>query len=227
MELRDCLINSDIDVLAVQESKLQNTGKTPFIEGYATIRKDRNNIIGVGLLLFIRTFIVFEKLYSFEKNGIEILSIRLKATKSTWLKLYNVYFPSTPTQYASFDTSLLKPGLSSFILGNLNGHSHMWDYSQLQDQRGDEILEWILNNNLHILNDGSATRTSRITDNDSTPGISLCGSNWSAKTSWRLVEPLGSSDHLPIIIQRAKMCEPKSAVEIASVKRSIKTTRSG
>ena len=33
----------------------------------------------------------------------------------------------------------------------------------------DEILDWILNNDLHILNNGSATQTSRITGNDSTP----------------------------------------------------------
>ena len=34
---------------------------------------------------------------------------------------------------------------------------------------GDEILDWILSNNLHVLNDGSARQTSRITGNDSTP----------------------------------------------------------
>ena len=28
-----------------------------------------------------------------------------------------------------------------------------------------------------------------------------CGSNWSAKTSWSLAEPIGSSDHLPILIE--------------------------
>ena len=33
LELRDCLLNSDIDILAVQESKLQKTDKTPSIEG--------------------------------------------------------------------------------------------------------------------------------------------------------------------------------------------------
>ena len=55
--------------------------------------------------------------------------------------------------------------------------------------------------------DGSATRTSRIIGNDSTLDISLCGSNWSAKTSWRLAEPLGNSDHLPIIIElNHKIC---------------------
>ena len=40
IELPEGLLHSDIDVLAVQESKLQKTDKTPSIEGYATIRKD-------------------------------------------------------------------------------------------------------------------------------------------------------------------------------------------
>ena len=207
MELRDLLINSDINILAVQESKLRKTDKTPFIEGYTTIRKNRHNILAVGLLIFIRTNIMFEKLHSVEKAGMEILSIRLKATKSTWLELYNVYLPNTSTQHTSFNSSLIKPDPSSLILGDLNGHSQMWDSSQPRDQRGDEILDWTLDNDLHILNDSSATRTSRITGNDSTPDISLCGSNWSAKTSWRLAEPIGSSNHLPIIIEvNHKIC---------------------
>ena len=160
LELRDHLLNSDIDVLAVQESKLRKTDKTPSIEGYATIRKDRNNILGGGLLLFIRTDIVFKKLHSFEEAGMEILSVQIKATKSSWLDLYNVYPPNTATQHTSFDPSLIKLGPSSLFLGDRNGHSEMWDPIQPQDQRGDEILDWILDNDLHILNDGSATRTS-------------------------------------------------------------------
>ena len=137
----------------------------------------------------------------------EILSIRLKATKSTWLELYNVYLPNTSTQHSSFNPSLITPGPSSLILGDLNGHSQMWDSSQPQDQRGDKILDRILDNNLHILNDGSTTRTSRITGNNSTPDIFLCGSNWSDKTSWRLAEPIGSSYHLPVIIEvHHKIC---------------------
>ena len=98
IEFRDRLLNSDINVLAVQESNhRQKTDKTPSIEGYATIRKDRNNILGGGLLLFIRKDVVFEKLDSFEKAGMEILSIRIKATKSFWLDLYNVCLPNTST----------------------------------------------------------------------------------------------------------------------------------
>ena len=45
LELHDPLINSDVDVLAVQESKLQKADKTPLIEGYVTVREDQNNIL--------------------------------------------------------------------------------------------------------------------------------------------------------------------------------------
>ena len=70
---------------------------------------------------------------------------------------------------------------------------------QPPDSRGDKILDWILDNNLHILNDGPLTQTSRITGISSTPDISFRESNWSAKTSWKLAEPISSSKHLPII----------------------------
>ena len=68
------------------------------------------------------------------------------------------------------------------------------------DHHANKILDWVLQNDLHIFIDGFATRTSRITGNDSTLDISLCGSNWLAKISGRLAESISSSDHLPIII---------------------------
>ena len=43
----------------------------------------------------------------------------------------------------------------------------MWESLQPQDQRGAKILNWILSNDLHILNGGSATWTSQITGYDS------------------------------------------------------------
>ena len=90
------------------------------------------------------------------------VNIHIKATNSTWLDLYNVYLPNTSTQHNSLNTSLIKPGPSSLILGDLNGHSQMLESLQPQDQRDDKILDWICDNEIHILNDGSATRNSRI-----------------------------------------------------------------
>ena len=78
VELRDLLINSVVDVLTAQELKLRMRDKTPFIERYAMAQKDWNNILGGGLLLFMRTDIVLENLHLFEKIGMEILPIRVK-----------------------------------------------------------------------------------------------------------------------------------------------------
>ena len=78
LELCDKLINSDIHIVAIQESKLQKADKTPLIVGYATIRKDRNSILGDGLLLFVCNDVIFEKLQSLEKAGMEILCVRVR-----------------------------------------------------------------------------------------------------------------------------------------------------
>ena len=87
-----------INFLAFQESKLQKPDKSSFVAGFVTVRKHWNKIFGGRLLIFIRTDIVFENFIF-----VEVLSIRLKATKSTWLELCNVYLPNTTTQQNSFD----------------------------------------------------------------------------------------------------------------------------
>ena len=93
---------------------------------------------------------------------------------------------------------MISASTQAIIVGDFNGHSRLWDYLQPPDPRGQELEDWILDHDLHVLNDGSPTRHSRITGNASTPDLTLCGSAWSSKTTWRLEEPLGSSDHLPI-----------------------------
>ena len=128
LELRDKLINSDIDIVAIQESKLQKTDKTPSIEGYATIRKDQNNILGSGLLFFIRNDVIFEKLQSLEKASMEILSVRVHTLKSLWIEINNLYIPNTTTQQIHFDPNLINPSPLSIIIGNFNGHSDLWDH---------------------------------------------------------------------------------------------------
>ena len=68
LELCDKIINSVSDIVATPESKLRKADKTPSIEGYSTIHKDWNNILGSGLLFFIYNGMIFEKLQSLKKN---------------------------------------------------------------------------------------------------------------------------------------------------------------
>ena len=137
LELRDLLINSEIyQFFGYPGVELQKADNSSFVAGYVTVRKDWNNIFGGRLLIFIRTDIVFENVIF-----MEVLSIRLKATKSTWLELCNVFLPNTTTQQNSFDPSLIKPSLTSIILGDFNGHSQLLNLFQPPNSYGDKILD--------------------------------------------------------------------------------------
>ena len=159
-ELQDRLINSNIDICAVQESKLRKNNKTPIIEGFATLRKDQKVLNGGGLLLYIRNDLTFEKLQSAEQEGLEIQSVRIRTLKDKWIHLHNVYLPNTDTQVTRFNVTLINATPDSIIVGDFNGHSHLWDPVQPPDARGNELEGWIYDRNLHILNNGSPTRTS-------------------------------------------------------------------
>lgn len=108
-ELRNRFINTDIHVVAIQESKLHKADKTPSIEGYCTNRKDRNNILGSGLLFSVRSDVIFEKLHSFKQTGMEILSMWVCTSKSLWTEVYNIYIPYTTIEQIHFDPNHVHP----------------------------------------------------------------------------------------------------------------------
>ncbi len=199
-ELRERLLHSDIDVCAIQESKLRKADKTPTIEGYSSLRADRKLLNGGGLLLFIKKDLIYEPLMATERAGQEVQTVRIKADKNDWITLVNVYLPNTETQTTRFDPGMLSSTARSVIIGDLNAHSRLWDYEQTPDSRGQEIEDWIIEHDLFLLNNGSTTRHSRITGRGSTPDLSVCGSHWTRKATWEVLEPIGDSDHLPISI---------------------------
>ena len=149
------------------------------IEGFATIRKDRKELNGGGLLLFTRIHLTYEKFQSAERAGREIQAIRIRSSKTQWLHLHNVYLANTDNQAARLDASMINATPNSTIIGDFNGHSHFWGSIQPPDAAGKELQEWIYDLNLQILNDGSPTRTSRITGSDSFSDLSLSGRTWS------------------------------------------------
>ena len=90
--------------------------------------------------------------------------------------------------------------LDPIIIRDFNGHSHLWDSIQPPDSGDKEQEEWIYDLNLHVLNNGSPTRTSCITGNNSSLNLSISARTLSTKTSWKTADPIGNSNHLPIQI---------------------------
>ena len=202
VELSSNLHNADIDICLIQESKLEKGNPDPVVKGYVTMRADRRNK-GGGLVALVKDSIKCEKLARNEKNGTEVASLRVKMKKKEWVQLTNVY--CRPANSAGEDvvmeTELIPTAANSIICGDFNCHNELWDPFQPADSRGDELLDWTLDKELSILNDGkNHTRNNPGSGGESVPDITCCGSAWRGKAEWRVGESIGSSDHLPIII---------------------------
>ena len=91
---------------------------------------------------------------------------------------------------------------NTIFAGDLNGHSRIWDDIQPTDGRGEQILDWMLTNNLECLNDGSPTRINRGTGGLSTPDVTCVTQDLRNKMKWNVVEETTmGSDHSPIIME--------------------------
>ena len=202
LELQDRLQSDDIDICIIQETKM-NTSDKPSYQGYTCIRADRKHLKGGGLAILIRSTLVFEKLDAVSIDATETQSIKVRMGKNKWIYITNVYCP--PDNSKGHDQIKLRldsiPSFkSSLICGDVNGHTQLWDIHQPSDDRGEALLDWIMDKELTILNDGAHTRINKGTGNESTPDVSLCGTMWADKIEWSTGECIGASDHLPIYI---------------------------
>jgi len=202
-ELADRLTKDDIDVCVIQESHLQEGRRDPFIEGYATVRADRIAAKHGGLLAFVKKSLVMEEIGNVALEATEVSTFRVRLSRSKWVHISNVYIPpenSKGQDSIKLRTDAIPAMRSSLICGDFNAHTILWDEHVPQDARGEELVDWVFDNNLSILNDGDSTRVNRTTGNVSTPDVTMCGSDWLGKVEWCVADPIGSSDHIPVII---------------------------
>ena len=160
----------------------RNPNKDPTIPGYYIQRKDLEDAEnrGGGLLFYIKNDVRFQPVNKMERFGLETLTIRVQLKRRDWVKITNCYLPSSSTQETRFDPSLLPSGPDSIIVGDLNGHSHIWDsaHGGESDTRGQEIEDWLLDQDLTTLNDGSSTLTRKRDGKKCCPDLTVVGSRW-------------------------------------------------
>ena len=201
-ELSARLIGNDIDICIIQESKLTKADKNPpRVTGYkAAMRSDRIGLAGGGLITYVKDSIVFDAGDKRSLTATESTSMRVRLNKKTWVNISNIYVPpqGSTGQDIEFNTTGIPISDYTFVAGDLNGHSPLWDLIQPPDDRGSEIEDWVIENELTVLNDGSPTRVNPATGNESTPDVTLVGKKLKEKCTWEVGEQIGSSDHLPI-----------------------------
>ena len=193
-------------IAAIQETKCTSKSKLPPIPNYSYIRRDRGKDKGGGLMFIIHDSIPFKEvtqpnIISTDQH-LEELTIAVKNdSKQPDLYIRNFYIPpaSSCSQGYSPNLDLLSLNLPkpALILGDINAH-HTQIYSQDNDDaRGNNIIDWLTNNNYGILNLDTPTRSTKHCN--SSPDISLASPSILPCSSWTTVTAL-SSDHLPIHI---------------------------
>ena len=206
-ELRERAKSDDLDVIMVQESQLNAKQETPAIPNYTPFRVDRKGKSKGGLISFVKNSLIYERVVDRCKDATETSTFSIKLNRNKWVKLTNVYCPpSTSLAFANQNlrlaTEIIPSDSNSIIAGDFNAHSFVWDHTNTaQDERGETVLDWMIDDGLTILNDGTPTRVNKSTGEESTPDVTLAGEKWMGKTTWTVMKPIGSSDHLPILIE--------------------------
>ena len=143
MNLKQRLVNSNFDILAVQESILlgqdscPKSNPTPVIPDYHAKRKDRVGAVnrGGGRLFYIKEDVRFQELSKAEKNGLDVHTIRVQLRRRDWVRIFDVYLSSSSTQETPFNPALIPTGQDSIVVGELNTHSSLVSNSICQKLR--------------------------------------------------------------------------------------------
>ena len=211
-ELQQFLNEENIDVAAIQETRLHPLNKTPEIKGYSCTRKDRPlpasskaKTNGGGLITYVKEDICHTNTATYNLKDIETQTVTVPLTQSKNLIISNLYLPQKTTDQKTEDANIttlftrLTNIPNSLIVGDINAHSQLW-HSSIADHRGDVITSLLQGSDHVVLNSDAHTRTPpQATQQATSPDITSISSNLANMTTWETKTAL-PSDHLPIII---------------------------
>ena len=212
-ELSSFLIEHNIKVACLQESKLSQKSKTPFFPGYAHVRRDRPVGGGGGLVTLIHNSISFTNIntshFYTQDNKTELLAICVDVG-DTKIDIFNIYTPpasATPNYTPDYAFLLKLSDKDCMFLGDFNAHHDDW-FSTRSDSRGDLLAESVENSNLYILNNASHTRLPHAANQcPSSPDVTLVPAHLVSSLDWVTLTTL-NSDHLPIIVSLVINAKP-------------------
>ena len=114
------------------------------------------------------------------------------------ITLVNLYDASKDTKYNHYQELFSQLKGNFIVCGDFNAHHRLWG-SKENDTKGSELYEFISNNNVVVLNDGSGTRQNPTNLELSCIDISICSSNLAHQIAWSVDHSsLYGSDHFVI-----------------------------
>ena len=114
------------------------------------------------------------------------------------LSIYNLYSPPP----RALHLHAIQPEEERWtIMGDFNSHSPSWGYPDL-DLEGDEVEDWIITNQMVLINcqDEPHTYYSRVWRTTSGPDIAIATDDVAKITEDDVEQQLGGSDHKPVLL---------------------------
>ena len=196
-ELQVFLRQHCVDVICIQESHLSEARRF-FVRGYDVFRRDRPTGHKGGILTLVKHNIpAVLTAQTSDDSDLEYITIKIFLNTEE-LFITNCYSPSTSRlDLHKIDVQPEK----HLIVGDFNGHSPAWGYAD-SDSRGEEIQDWLIDNNLTLINQpgDKPTYYSRAWKKTSTPDLAMATDDVQKLSTRKVMDQLGGSDHTPAAI---------------------------
>uniref|UniRef100_A0A0B7BSI4 Reverse transcriptase domain-containing protein n=1 Tax=Arion vulgaris TaxID=1028688 RepID=A0A0B7BSI4_9EUPU len=186
------LQQEQIDLACIQEMHL-NSNHRFSIRGYQT-RLDREGPKG-GVLILARNEIACQEIAVCASRQSEIVGIDA-TTPIGSTRIYNIYCP--PNKDLVLENMNIIP-TNCIVVGDFNSHSKRWGY-QDTNNRGDEVEDWEIDSNLHLINNAEDKPSyySRTWKTTSTPDLAFSTGDIHHKIDRMVLDQLAGSDHRPV-----------------------------
>ncbi|KAL2082812.1 hypothetical protein ACEWY4_022630 [Coilia grayii] len=178
------------------------------IKEYSSVRRDRDNGRGGGIITFIKTDFQYREI----KRGkqLEYLIIEVWLGKES-IEIINFYNPCQQLQLNQLEE--IWEGIKGRVIwcGDFNAHSSLW--GDKNDLNGDIILEFMDEEELVCLNDGSGTRMDIARGTESAIDLTLATATLADKCGWEVLRGNAvGSDHFPIRTEIGMDCSAEQEV---------------
>ena len=194
LPLAERLHKENIDIACIQETHLTDNLRFT-MRGYQAFRMDRQERHKGGVIILVKNNIPAKEISVDTGGQAEITGVDVTVNKRQ-IRVYNLYCP--PDRQLSLDR-LDVTQEDCLIVGDFNSHSHSWGYKEI-DPRGEEVEEWQIEQQLHLLNspDDPPTFFSRRWLTSTTPDLAFATNNLQTSADREVLTQLAGSDHKPI-----------------------------
>ena len=184
-------------VICLQETRLEDHPDPPALKHYHPYRR----YDGHGVAIYTHKTLAQTEVTL--NTPLEAVACRVRFN-DTYLAICSLYCPpNTPVADADYLSLVGQLPGNKLVVGDFNAHHQQWGGVR-SSNRGEQIVNTLLQTNLCLLNDGSATRVDDRTGTATAIDLSLASANILPDFTWEVIDDSYGSDHMPICISYAR-----------------------